>query len=291
MRTLVDGRGLVESPRWHDGRLWFADWILGEIVAVDSAGRAAEVMVRHESLPLSFDFRNDGTPLIVSGPLQALVRPSPDGSLDTYADLSGLSPYGCNEIVVDGRGNAYVNNPGYNPMAGPPPDGERAPGVVALVTPDGSATIVADDLAFPNGMAVTADNATLVIAESHRGRLTAFDIGASGDLSGRRVWADLDGGAPDGICCDADAAIWYADIPNRRCVRVREGGEVLQTIDLDQGAYACMLGGADRPTLFITAADWPGMSAVSTTAAWNGRLIAVPVPTPGAGWPASGPPR
>jgi sugar lactone lactonase YvrE len=171
---LVEGRGLVESPRWHDGRLWFADWIAGEIVAVDSAGEA-EVMLRHESLPLSFDFSPDGTPLIVSGPLKALVRASRDGSLATYADLSGLSPHGYNEIVVDGRGNAYVNNPGYDPMSGDSPDGEQAPGFVALVTPDGSATIVANDLAFPNGMVVTPDNATLVIAQSHRGRLTAFE--------------------------------------------------------------------------------------------------------------------
>jgi sugar lactone lactonase YvrE len=286
MRTLVEGRGLVESPRWHDGRLWFADWIAGEIVAVDSAGEA-EVMLQHESLPLSFDFSPDGTPLIVSGSLKALVRASRDGSLATYADLSGLSPHGYNEIVVDGRGTAYVNNPGYDPMSGDSPDGEQAPGFVALVTPDGSATIVANDLAFPNGMVVTPDNATLVIAESHRGRLTAFDIGEAGDLSGRRVWADLDGGAPDEICCDADGAIGYAEVPNRRCVRVREGGEVLQTIDLDQGAYACMLGGQEQPTLFITAADWPGMSAARTTTAWNGRLVAVPVTTPGAGWPLS----
>jgi sugar lactone lactonase YvrE len=236
---------------------------------------------------LSFDFLPDGKPLIVSGPLKALARPGADGSLTTYADLSGLSPHGSNEIVVDGRSNAYVNNPGYDPMSGPPPDGDRAPGFIALVTTDGSATIAADDLGFPNGMLVTPDNATLVVAESHRGRLTAFDIGPTGGLSGRRVWADLDGGAPDGICLDADGAIWYAEVPNRRCARVREGGEKLQIVEVNQGAYACMLGGNAEPTLFITVADWPGMSAARATTAWNGRLLAEPVTAAGAGWPSS----
>jgi sugar lactone lactonase YvrE len=126
-----------------------------------------------------------------------------------------------------------------------------------------------------------------VVAESHRGRLTAFDIGPTGGLSGRRVWADLDGGAPDGICLDADGAIWYAEVPNRRCARVREGGEKLQIVEVNQGAYACMLGGNAEPTLFITVADWPGMSAARATTAWNGRLLAEPVTAAGAGWPSS----
>lgn len=155
----------------------------------------------------------------------------------------------------------------------------------SLVTPAGQASVVADDLAFPNGMAITADNATLLVAESHRSRLTAFDIGQDGRLSGRRVWADLAGDAPDGICIDAEGAAWYASVPGRHCVRVREGGEVVQVVDLDQGAYACMLGGVERPTLFVTMADWPGMDQMKSTAAWNGRVTAVPVDVPGVGWP------
>lgn len=237
-------------------------------------------------MPLCFDFLPDGAPLLVSGPRNALVSPSGDGGgLLTNADLSGLSRYGSNDIVVDGRGNAYVNNPGYDPLSGPAPAGGSAPGFAALVTADGTATMVADDLAFPNGMAVTADNATLVVAESHRGQLTAFDIAADGRLSGRRVWADLGDDAPDGICLDAEGAVWYASVPGRHCVRVHEGGEIAQVIDLDQGGYACMLGGQEDPTLFVTAADWPGMEQARTTGAWNGRLLAAPVSVPGAGWP------
>src|SRR5262249_42216112 len=144
-------------------------------------------------------------------------------------DLRALSDRGWNEIVVDGRGNTYVNGCGFDLLAGE----AFAPGIVALVTPEGVARQVADGIAFPNGMAVTPDNSTLIIAESYGQKLTAFDIATDGGLANRRVWADLDGGVPDGICLDAGNAIWYGDVPHKRCVRVREGGEVLQTIDLD----------------------------------------------------------
>src|SRR2546423_13139329 len=133
-----------------------------------------------------------------------------------------------------------------------------APGIVALVTPDGSARQVADGIAFPNGMLVTPDDSTLIVAESYAKRLTAFDIAADGGLSNRRVWADLGDGVPDGICMDAENAVWYADVPNERCVRVREGGEVLQTIELDRGCFACALGGPERRTLYVTANQWRG---------------------------------
>lgn len=288
MQVLMADLGLVESPRWHAGRLWFADWIAGRIYAVDDTG-APTVMLEHRSLPLCFDFLPDGRLVVVSNQDAALlVRPADEagGDLAPYADLSGLSEFGGgNDIVVDGRGNAYVNNPNYDAMGGPPPAGPVAPGFVVLVTPDGAARVVADDLAFPNGMAVTPDNRTLVVAESHRGRLTAFDIAADGGLSGRRVWADVGDGAPDGICCDAEGAVWYADVPHRRCVRVREGGEVAETVDLDRGGFACMLGGADRRTLYVVAAQWPGMAGIAAGAAWHGQLCATPVTVPGAGWP------
>lgn len=147
----------------------------------------------------------------------------------------------------------YVNDIGFDF-----PDGEFAPGIVALVAPDGSAREVGGDLSFPNGMAVTPDNARLIVAESYAGRLTAFDIAADGSLSNQRVWADLgDGAAPDGICLDEEGAVWYADVPNQRCVRVREGGAVVQTIHLDNGCFACALGGVDGRTLFMVAAEWP----------------------------------
>ena len=197
----------------------------------------------------------------------------------THADLTGISDHPWNEIVVDGRGNAYVNNIGFDF-----PDGEFATGIVALVTPDGSARQVADGVAFPNGMAVTPDNSTLIVAESYGNRLTAFDIAADGSLSNRRVWADLDGGDPDGICLDAENAVWYGDVPNKRCVRVREGGEVLQTIDLDRGCFACVLGGADGRTLFMIANEWGG-PADMTDGARTGQVLTVEAPAPGAGWP------
>ncbi len=252
VRTLLTGRGLVESPRWHDDRLYFSDWSAGEVVAVDLAGHS-EVIARVDSLPLCTAWLPDGHLVIVSSPDGRLLRREPDGSLVTHADLG--SP-GWNDIVADGRGNAYVNRPGFNPMAGEP----VRPGFVFLVTADGSVRQVAGDIAFPNGMAVTADNSTLIVADSYSRSLVAFDIGADGGLSRRRVWADLGTGVPDGICTDAQNAVWYADVPGQRCVRVAEGGAVLQTVELDRGGFACALGGPGGTTLFIVAADWRGMT-------------------------------
>ncbi len=216
---------------------------------------------------------------VVSGRERLLLRREADGLLATYADLRPLSEHGCNEIVVDGRGNAYVNGGGFDA-----PGQNAASGIIALVTPDGAARQVADGIAFPNGMAVTPDNSTLIIAESHGKRLTAFDIAADGSLSNRRVWADLGDGVPDGICIDADNAVWYADVPNKRCVRVREGAEVLQTINVDRGCFACMLGGADKRTLFIMAAEWRGFEKMMDGLG-TGQALTVEAPAPGAGWP------
>jgi sugar lactone lactonase YvrE len=293
MTTLMSDLGLVESPRWHDGRLWFADWIAGTIIALDVSGTgSSEVMIEHRSLPLCFDFLADGTPIVVSGPGQALLRAAPDGTLSTYADVSTFSPFGGgNDIVIDGRDNAYVDNPNYDAKSGPAPIGDVAPGFIALVTPDGSARVVADDLAFPNGIVVSADNSTLVVAESHRGQLTAFDIAADGSLGGRRVWADLGDGAPDGICFDADGAIWFADVPNQHCVRVAEGGTALDTVEVDRGCFACMLGGTEGDTadatLFIVAAQWHGMASLQGDVPWEGQVLSTPAPARAAGWPGN----
>ena len=277
---LMSGLAFGESPRWHQDRLWFSDWGTHEVVAVDLAGKS-EVIVRVPSFPFCIDWLPDGRLLIVSGVDGLLLRREPDGSLVTHADLTGLAPHKWNEIVVDGRGNAYVNNTGFDF-----PSGAFAPGIIALVTPDGSARQVADGVAFPNGMVVTPDNATLILAESYGKQLTAFDIAADGGLSNRRVWANLDGGVPDGICLDATNAIWYGDVPNRRCVRVREGGEVLQTIDLDRGCFACTLGGADKRTLFMMAAEWRGPAHMAAMAeARTGQVLTVEAPAPGVGWP------
>jgi sugar lactone lactonase YvrE len=274
--------GLVigESPRWHEGRLWFSNWGAQEVVSVDLDGQS-EVEARvPTTIPFSIDWLPDGRLLIVSGPERVLLRRETGGSLVTHADLTALSDHSWNEIVVDGRGNAYVNGAGFDLMAG----GEFAPGTVVLLTPDGTAREVVDGIAFPNGMAVTPDNSTLIVAESYAKRLTAFDIATDGSLANRRVWADLGDGVPDGICLDAEGAAWYADVPNQRCVRVREGGEVLQTIEADRGCFACMLGGADSRTLFIMAAEWQG-PAKMFHGPLTGQVLTAEAPAPGAGWP------
>jgi sugar lactone lactonase YvrE len=277
LRTLLTGRGLLESPRWHGDRLYFSDWSAGEVVAVDLAGHS-EVIARVESLPLCTGWLPDGRLVIVSSPGGRLLRREPDGSLVTHADLGRP---GWNDIVVDGRGHAYVNRAGFSPMAGE----AFQPGFVFLASADGTVRQVADDIAFPNGMAVTPDNSTLIVADSYRHSLVAFDISADGALSGQRVWADLGEGTPDGICVDAHNAAWYADVPGKRCVRVAEGGMVLQTVELDRGGFACALGGRGRTTLFIVAAQWQGMTEPQMVAPGSGRVFTTQVDVPGAGWP------
>jgi sugar lactone lactonase YvrE len=277
-RILMTGLVFGESPRWHDGRLWVADWGAQQLHAVGLDG-TSEVTDSLPSFPSCIDWLPDGRLLLVSALDGYLLRKEPDGALGTHADLTSLAEHPWNEIVVDGRGNAYVNNIGFEF-----PEGEFVPGIIALVTPDGSARQVAEGVAFPNGMAVTADNSTVILAESYANRLTAFDIEADGSLSNRRVWADLEGGVPDGICLDADGAVWYGDVPNKRCVRIREGGEVLQTIHLDRGCFACMLGGPDRRTLFMVVNEWGGPDNMAGGAP-TGRVLTVETPTPGIGWP------
>jgi sugar lactone lactonase YvrE len=277
-QILLSGLGLGESPRWHSGRLWFSNWVVNEVAAVDLEGNSSTV-VGMPSFPFCIDWLPDGRLLIVSGREGLLLRREPDGSLVTHADLTGLDETPWNDIVVDGRSNVYVNNSGFNLGVD-----EFAPGIVALVAPDGSVREVADGVAFPNGMAVTPDNSTLIVAESYAARLTAFEIAADGGLSNRRAWAELGEAAPDGICIDAEGAVWYGDVPNKRCVRVREGGEVLETIELDRGCFACMLGGEDGTTLFMMAADWRGPASMGE-GALTGQVLVTQAPAAGAGWP------
>jgi sugar lactone lactonase YvrE len=275
-QILMSGLAFGESPRWHDGRLWLSDWGAQEVIAVDLEGKS-EVITRIRSFPFCIDFLPDGRLLVVSADDQLLLRMEPDGSLVTHADLSGFSDYKWNDIATDGGGNAYVNNIGFEF-----PGGEFATGIVALVTPDGSVRQVADGVSFPNGMVVTPDGSTLIVAESYGNRLTAFDIATDGGLTNRRVWAELGDGAPDGICLDAENAIWYGDVPNKRCVRVREAGEVLQTIELDHGCFACALGGPDNRTLFLVTTEWRGPTSMGDGAR-SGQVLVVEAPAPGAG--------
>jgi sugar lactone lactonase YvrE len=280
VQILTSGHGLVESPRWHDDRLWFADWTAGHVNTIDADGTCTTV-VTHPSMPLCFDFLPEGDLVLASGMRGALLRVV-DGELVDHADLSHLSTHGSNDIVIDRRGNAYVNNINAD-FGALTAAGEPAPGFVALATPDGRARVVADDMAFPNGMTLLDGGRTLVVAESYRGRLTAFDVTADGSLEGRRVWADVPGHFPDGICADADGAIWYADVASQVCVRVAEGGERLAVVELDRGAFACTLGWqAGRPTLFVVAAHWPGPEGLATHTNWDGAVFATAAPAPAA---------
>ena len=283
-RVLLSGLGMGESPRWHDGRLWFSDWGTDEIVTVDLHGNS-EVMGRGGGgSGWAANWLHDGRMLVTGADL---TRVEPDGSRDRHADLSHISPYGWSEITVDGRGNIYVNSINFdwaefNDLLA----SGKAPGKIALVTPEGEPREVADGLAFPNGMVVTPDNATLIVAESFARRLTAFDIAADGSLSNRRMWAGVTG---DGICIDAEGAVWCSDVaPDGAsvCLRVREGGEVLDRIELDRPCFACMLGGDDGRTLFMVAAKWFGPNRMDELKqAKTGQILTARVAVPHAGWP------
>jgi sugar lactone lactonase YvrE len=275
MTVLMEEIVFGESPRWHDGRVWFSDWGAHQVIALDPAG-GHDVVVGVPSFPMCIDFLPDGRLLVVDSARRRLLRREPDGSMVTHADLSPLSDKPWNDIVVDARGNAYVNNIGYDF-----PGGEPARGIVALVRPDGTVQRVAGDLAFPNGMAITADDATLIVAESHGNRLTAFDIGPDDTLGERRVWAETEDDHPDGICVDTEGAVWYADVANRHCVRVREGGEVLETVQLDRGAFACTLSRDDDPRLYVVAQEYGDVKTAGPT----GRIVVFPAPAAGAGRP------
>ena len=280
--VLVEGLVIGESARWREGRLWCSNWGAQEVLAVDGDGRR-EVMARvPTTLPFSIDWLPDGRLVVVSGPEGLLLRQEASGELVVHADLSA---YGLlNEIVVDGRGNVYVNG-GCDFHPG---EGER-PGFILLITPDGSVRRVADELAFPNGMVITSDNATLVIAESFAGTLTAYDISADGSLSNRRVWAPHTG---DGMVMDADGAIWTPgwadDAP--ACLRIAEGGKILETVPLEHAGFACTLGGPDGRTLYILTADWHMQESFESNldrllTSRTGRILTHPAPARSAGHP------
>jgi sugar lactone lactonase YvrE len=271
-REVIEGLGFPESTRWRDGRVWLCNWGAGEVLAVTPEGdREVIARVAPRTLPFSIDWLADGRLLVIDGPERRLLRQESDGSLELVADLSGLSSAPFNELVVSAAGIAYVNG------------GE---GRVVCVGPDGTIREAADGMTWPNGMALLDGDRTLVVADSHAAQLIAFDVGDDGMLSGRRVWADVEY-APDGICADADGAIWFATVPGKSCVRVREGGEVLDTVAVDRGCFACMLGGEDGRTLFIAAAEWRGMeAAMQEGPGLTGRLLAAPdQPAPHAGRP------
>jgi len=282
-RLLLSGLAMPESPRWHNDRLWFSNWGAEEIVAVDLNGNSEVVGRGPEGAGWAVNWLPDDRMLITGN---ELIRVEPDGSRVRHADLSGLSPHGWSEITVDGRGNVYVNtiNFDFADFHAVLTSGQ-APGKIALVTPDGDVREVAGEIAFPNGMVITPDNKTLIVAESFAARLTAFDIAENGTLSNRRTWAD--GVGPDGICLDADGCIWASTgSMTNDCARIREGGEILETVELDRSCFAAMLGGPDRRTLFMLTAEWRGTEDVEDVVrARTGQVLVADAPAPGIGWP------
>jgi len=278
--VLLSGLGIPESPRWHEDRLWFCNWIDRQVVAVGMDGRAEVMVVRDpdsHSMGYSIDWLPDGG-LLTTG--DKVRRHEPDGSVATLADQHA------NEIVVDGRGNTYINGADFDFVGGSPP----RPGYIKLITPDGELRQVADDIQFPNGMVITPDNRTLIISESFAGQLTAFGINPDGGLANRRVFAG--GLGPDGITLDAEGAVWTGG-GDFSVVRVAEGGQILQRVELgeNRAPFAVMLGGPDRRTLFILTAEWrvaDGHVANLdrlTTGPRTGEILALPVEVPGAGRP------
>ena len=266
MDVFAIGLSMGESPRWRDGRLWVCDWMAGEVLSFDASGeRRVELGVT--GFPFSVDWLPDGRTLLTS----------PTGVVMADGSPYGASGQACNEIVVDARGNVFVNAAGFDLMGGETPK----PGFVWVVCPDGSSRQVAEGVMFPNGMAVTPDGETLIVAESYANRLTAFDIAPDGGLSGRRVWAEV-AFAPDGICLDSEGAVWYATVPGKCCERVAEGGAVLERVIADRGCFACMLGGDDGRTLYVVATEWGGVGSVGGR---SGRLLTHPAPAPHAGRP------
>jgi sugar lactone lactonase YvrE len=276
--VLLDDISFGEAPRWHDGQLWFSDFYSHEVISVDADGRRVETLSIPDQ-PSGLGWTPSGELLIVSMLDQAVLRW--DGSaLHPFADLSGLAAGPCNDMVVDSEGGAYVGNFGFDRHRGEP---ERET-VLIRVDPDGTASAAAEQLLFPNGMVITPESESLIVAETFRFRLTAFDLAADGTLSARRTWAELGDVRPDGICLDAEGAIWVADAGANQVVRVADGGEVLQRVELDEDrkGFACMLGGEDRTRLYIVSNLTSGPPAAATR---KGRIEYVDVSVPGAGLP------
>lgn len=275
--VLLDGLAFPEGPRWHDGKLWFSDMHAGVVLTVDASGKS-EVVVEVPNDPSGLGWLPDGRLLVVSMTDRRLLRLDPEG-LTEVADLSELASYHCNDMVVDEQGRAYVGNFGFDLHDRSTPTKAE----IILVPPDGPARLVADEMQFPNGSVITPDGATLIVGETFGTRLTAFDIEADGSLSGRRTWAQLEGIMPDGICLDAEGAIWVASPVGHAIFRVAEGGEILTRIPLETQSFACMLGGPDGRTLHICTAESPVPE--ECVAKRTGRIEIVEVDVPHSGRP------
>ena len=281
--VLATGLCFGEGPRWHAGELWFSDMYGHAVKSVDLDGQVTvRVPVAGQSSGLGW--LPDGDLVLVSMVDRQLLRWTGE-RLEQHADLSGVATFHCNDMVVDASGRAYVGNFGFDLHAFVE---ARDPAMIrsadlALVQPDGTVQCAATDLAFPNGTVITPDGSTLVVAETMGSRLTAFDIADDGTLSNRRVWAELPRRRPDGICLDAEGAIWVANAAAAECVRVAEGGQIIDRIETDQPCFACMLGGPDGTTLFMLTA--PSSDPAEVVAVRGGRVLVSEAPVPHAGRP------
>lgn len=287
-RVLAEGIYFGEGPRWRDGRLWFSDFYAHAVKSVSLAGDL-RTEFELDDQPSGLGWAPDGSMLIVSMTKQQVLRRSPAGQISVHADLSAIAGFHCNDMVVDAAGRAYVGNFGFDLDAALEARGAEAvmadhpTANLACIAPDGTVSVAATDMHFPNGPVITPDGKTLILGETLTAALTAFDIGPDGALSNRRLWAPTAPRLPDGITLDAEGAIWIASPLSPECVRIAEGGEVLEVIETGQPCYACMLGGDDGRTLFmLTAATSIGHEAAKAP---TGRVVIATVDVPHAGKP------
>jgi sugar lactone lactonase YvrE len=247
--TLLEGLIFSEGPRWRDGKLWFSDMHDKKIWTVDLEGHQ-ELVHEADDDTSGLGFMPDGTLVYVSMQKRKLMRVNGDKA-EEIADLSSLATFHCNDMITDAKGRSYVGNFGFDLHGG----GKNVTANLIMVDTDGTVSLAADDLGFPNGTVITPDGKTMIVGESFAARLTAFDIANDGTLSNRRVWAETAPAIPDGICLDAEGAIWIASPTTQECVRFLEGGEVTERLKVSTNAFACMLGGPDGKTLFALTAE------------------------------------
>jgi len=274
---LVDGLVFPEGPRWRDNKLWFSDMMAGCVRSVDLDGNLETVVETSGDWVSGLGWLPDGRLLVVSMNDRCLLRLDPDGLIEA-ADLKSLTKFICNDMVVDANGNAYIGEVGFDVHGGAPFE----PASLVCVSPTGEARVVDSDLACPNGAVISQDGGTLIVAESLADRLTAYDIEDDGSLSNKRTWAQREGMFPDGMCLDAEGAIWVASPMKGEVLRLREGGEVLDRFETSPMPVACMLGGPDRRTLFVCEGLHPDEATKQMS---GGQIETLEVDVPGAGLP------
>jgi sugar lactone lactonase YvrE len=287
VRVVTDEIWFGEGPRWHDGRLWFGDWAELAVRSVTPDGALRTELAVGDCRPSGMGWAPDGSLLYVAMEKQQVRRVAPGGTVSVHADLSGLSTWLWNDMVVDRQGRAWVGEFGFDFNAEMNARGiesvvaDHPTAKLACVAPDGTVSLADGDMHFPNGSVVTPDGRMLIVAETLARRLTAFDIGPGGALSNKRTWAELGERIPDGICLDAEGAVWFANPGGTDCARVAEGGELLEVIDTGQPCFACMLGGEDGKSLFMLTAPWTPPGGTPT----KGRILMTEVDAAHAGCP------